>query len=92
MNTDFPRSPSCPRSPRSCNTANSRALAATLLLSLAALVACRSPLLIVTPIVTPIVAPAAAEGIATAATLPAPQLPFDTTPITPVETAGASVE
>ena len=88
MNTDFPRSPSCPRSPRSCNTANSRALAATLLLSLAALMACQSPLLIVTPIV----APAAAEGIATAATLPAPHPPFDTTPITPVETAGASVE
>ena len=66
------------------NTRNIRSLAATLLLSLAALAAlggCQSPPGAIAP---------AAEVSTPAAAMPAPQEPFDTTPITPVESAGAS--
>ena len=63
--------------------ANTRSLTAALLLSLAALAACSQPPRGVTM-------PAASEAAAPAAVMPAPQEPFDTTPITPVESAGAS--
>lgn len=68
------------------NTPGIRSLAATLLLSmagLATLVACQSPPNAVAP---------AAAGDVPAAAIPAPQAPFDTTPITPVESAGAAAE
>ena len=58
--------------------------AATVLLSWAALVACQSP---------PPNALASAVDVAVPAhAMAAPQAPFDTTPITPVESAGAAAE
>jgi hypothetical protein len=57
--------------------------AAALLLSMSALVACQSP---------PSVMTAAAAGGVPGAAMPAPQVPFDTTPVTPVESAGAAAE
>ena len=73
------------RSTRSTfNTCTLLAHAATMLLSWAALVACQSP---------PPNAMASAVDIATPApAMAAPQAPFDTTPITPVESAGAAAE
>ena len=65
-------------------TSNTRSLAATVLLSLAALAACQSP--------PPGVMTSAAEGAAPAGAMPAPQAPFDTTPNTPVKSAGAAAE
>ena len=68
------------------NTAfpNARSLASALIMSIAALVAWQLP----PPTVTAI----AAEVSTLAAAMPAPQPPFDITPITPVESAGASTE
>ena len=68
------------------NTAfpNARSLASALIMSMAALVAWQLP----PPNVTAI----AAEVSTLAAAMPAPQPSFDTTPITPVESAGASTE
>jgi len=63
------------------DTLNPRSLAAALLLSLAALAACQAP---------PGVTAPARDVSMPAASMPAPQEPFDTTPITPVESAGAS--
>ena len=73
MNTAFPNAR---------NTANTRSLAGTVMLSLAALVACQAP--------PQGVMAATAEASAPAAAMPAPQAPFDTTSITPVESAGAA--
>jgi hypothetical protein len=62
--------------------ANTRSPAtALLLLALVALAACQPPRGVMSP---------AREVSAPAAAMPAPQEPFDTTPITPVESAGAS--
>jgi hypothetical protein len=68
------------------NTAfhNARLLAVGLTLSTAALVACQSQ-------PTGVTAPAA-EVATPVAGMPAPQAPFDTTSITPVESAGAAPE
>jgi hypothetical protein len=68
------------------NTAlpNARLFAGFLIMSTATLVACQSP---------PPKEPAKAADAATpATTMPAPQAPFDTTSITPVESAGAAAE
>lgn len=65
------------------HTPNTRLLAATLLLCLAALAACGQPRVATAP---------ASQVSAPVATMPAPQEPLDTTPITPVESAGASGE
>ena len=73
MNTVFPNAR---------NTANTRSLAGTVMLSLAALVACQSA--------PPIMTARAAEVSTPPAAMPAPQAPFDTTPVTPVESAGAA--
>jgi hypothetical protein len=62
-----------------------RWLAAALLLSMSALVACQSPPSVMT-------AAAAAAGGVPGAAMPAPQVPFDTTPVTPVESADAAAE
>lgn len=69
------------------NTAfpNVRSLSGVLIMSMAALVACQSP---PPPKETVNAAEAATEAIA----MPAPQAPFDTTSITPVESAGAAAE
>ena len=64
------------------DTSSIRSLAATLLLCVAALAACQPPL--------GVMAPAGKVAVPAAATMPAPQEPFDATPITPVESAGAS--
>lgn len=59
-------------------------LASVLIVSAAALVACQ---------VTPPERGATVTEVSTpAASMPAPQPPFDTTPITPVESAGAAAE
>ena len=73
MNTVFPNAR---------NTANTRSLAGTVMLSLAAVVACQSA--------PPIVMAPAAKVSTPRAAMPAPQAPFDTTPVTPVESAGAA--
>ena len=65
-------------------TSNTRSLAATVLLSLAALAACQSP--------PPSVMDPVADSAVPVAAMPAPQAPLDTTPITPVESAGAAAE
>ena len=65
-------------------TSNTRSLAATVLLSLAALAACQSQ--------PPGVMTSAAEGAAPAGAMTAPQALFDTTPITPVKSAGVAAE
>ena len=78
MNTAFPNAR---------NTANTRSLAGTVMLSLAALVACQAP----PPGVMAATAEASTPATAMpAAAMPAPQAPFDSTPITPVESAGAA--
>ena len=64
------------------NTANTRSLAGNVMLSLAALMACQSA--------PPIVMAPAAKVSTPRAAMPAPQAPFDTTPVTPVESAGAA--
>ena len=65
-------------------TSNTRSLAATVLLSLAALAACQSQ--------PPGVMTSAAEGAAPAAAMSAPQAPLDTKSITAVESADAAAE
>jgi|GEM_PF-2519754 len=81
MNTAVPNTPQTPNPPSAPKT---HSLAATVLLSLAVLMACQSP--------PPSVMAAAADNGAPAGAMPAPQAPFDITPISPVESAGAAAE
>ena len=76
MNTAFPNA---------CKIFNARSLAGTVMLALAAaLTACQSP--------PGLMAPPAVQVSTPTAAMPAPQAPFDTTPITPVESAGAAAQ
>ena len=77
MNTAFPNA---------CKTFNARSRAGPVMLALAtALTACQSP-------PPGLMAPPAVQVSAPTAAMPAPQAPFDTTPITPVESAGAAAQ
>ncbi len=72
---------------------HARCIAGCLILSLAALVACQSAPPEALPYAVPSAPAAPVTTLSTAAAaMPPPQAPFDTTPITPVESAGAAAQ